>query len=89
VPKVVFTRHLERHLACPAAHASGKTVRDVLEGVFQENPRLRSYILDDQGALRQHMVVFVDGRLIQDRVGLKDELGEASEVYVMQALSGG
>lgn len=45
--------------------------------------------MDDQGALRRHMAVFVDGRQIKDRRGLSDAVGETSEVYVMQALSGG
>ena len=56
---------------------------------FADNERARGYVLEDQGALRQHMVVFVDGGQVVDRVGLTDPVAESSEIYVMQALSGG
>ncbi len=87
--RVVFTQNLQRHVACPPVEAPGPTVHAVLEAAFATNPPLRGYILDDQGRLRQHVVVFVDGRQARDRVGLGDSVGERSEVAVMQALSGG
>jgi hypothetical protein len=86
---VAFTPNLQRHVECPRRDAPGSTVREVLEGVFADNPRLRGYIVDERGALRRHMVVFVDGRQISDRERLSDRVGPRSEVYVMQALSGG
>ncbi|MFQ5415343.1 MAG: MoaD/ThiS family protein [Phycisphaerae bacterium] len=89
MPTVVFTPNLQRHVACPPRDVGGATVRDVLDAVFADNGRARGYVLDDQGALRRHMAVFVDGRQIKDRRGLSDAVGETSEVYVMQALSGG
>ncbi|TWU00285.1 hypothetical protein Pla108_12340 [Botrimarina colliarenosi] len=51
--------------------------------------KLKSYVLDEQGRLRRHVAVFVDGRLITDRLGLSDAVTPTSEVFVMQALSGG
>ncbi|HEX3481208.1 MAG TPA: MoaD/ThiS family protein [Kofleriaceae bacterium] len=86
---VAFTPNLQRHVECPRRDAPGSTVREVLEGVFADNPRLRGYIVDERGALRRHMIVFVDGRQISDRERLSDRVGPRSEVYVMQALSGG
>ena len=86
---VAFTPNLQRHVECPRRDAPGDTVREVLDGVFADNPRLRGYIVDERGALRRHMVVFVDGRQISDRERLSDRVGPRSEVYVMQALSGG
>jgi hypothetical protein len=86
---VAFTPNLQRHVECPPCDAPGSTVREVLEGVFADNPRLRGYIVDERGALRRHMIVFVDGRQISDRERLSDRVGPRSEVYVMQALSGG
>jgi len=87
--KVVFTPNVQRHVACPEAQASGRTVREVLDHVFAENPQARSYVLDDQAALRRHMTIFVDGRMIRDRARLADPVRENSTIYVFQALSGG
>lgn len=86
---VVFTPNLRRHVECPTETVEGTTVREVLDAVFSKNPRLRGYVLDDQGALRRHMNVFVDGDMVSDRERLSDPVRPASEVYVMQALSGG
>ncbi len=78
LPRVSFTRSLERHLAAPDCEVRGKTVREALDEVFSDNPRLRGYVLDDQGRLRQHVVVFVDGQMIADREGLSDPVEPAS-----------
>jgi hypothetical protein len=87
--KVIFTPNIQRHVALPQAEASGHTVRDVLEAVFADHPQARGYVLDDQSALRKHMTIFVDGRMIHDRTRLTDAVNESSTVYVFQALSGG
>ncbi len=87
--RVVFTKNLQRHVPCPPTEASGQSVREVLEQVFSDNSQLRLYIVDERGALRKHMTIFVDGDLITDRCNLSDAVGLDSEIYVMQALSGG
>jgi molybdopterin synthase sulfur carrier subunit len=89
MPRVVFTRNLRRHVDCPEGTWGGATVRGALALVFAANPQVRSYVLDDQGLLRQHMAVFVDGKQVEDRRNLADEVLTDSEIYVMQALSGG
>ncbi len=87
--KVRFTSNLERHVKTPTAEVAGGTVREALDAVFSSNPMLRSYILDDQGALRRHVMVFVDGEQVLDRSGLADVVPSDAEIFVMQALSGG
>lgn len=87
--RVRFTENLQRHVACPPVTVVGSTVREVLEAAFSGNPRARGYVLDEHGSLRPHMVIFVDGVAISDRRGLTDAVTEASELDVMQALSGG
>ena len=86
---VAFTPNLQRHVECPRREAAGSTVREVLDSVFADNPRLRGYVVDERGALRKHMIVFIDGRQIADRERLSDPVEPRSEIYVMQALSGG
>ncbi len=60
-----------------------------LEAYFADRQRARLYVLDDQGELRRHMAIFVDGQLIADRRNLTDTVTENSVIDVLQALSGG
>lgn len=87
--KVEFTPHLQRHVGLTSAQASGKTVREVLDRVFAQHPKARDYVLDESGAVRYHMVVFVDGTPLRDPKNQSDPVTAQSQIYVMQALSGG
>lgn len=87
--RVTFTPNLQRHIDCPPTDVIGNTVREVLDAVFQQYPNARSYVLNDQGGVRHHMTVFVDNEQIRDREGLSDTVSQGSEIYIMQALSGG
>ncbi len=89
MPTVTFTPNLERHIGLSSLETGGTTVSAALAEVFTAHPRARSYVLDDQGALRKHMIVFVDGAAIKDRTRLSDPAEAQSAIYVMQALSGG
>jgi molybdopterin synthase sulfur carrier subunit len=89
MPTVAFTENMQRHVACPPTEVAGGTVREVLDAVFAGNPLARGYVLDEQGELRKHMAIFLDGRMIRDRAGLTDPVRPDSKLYVMQALSGG
>ncbi len=89
MPRVVFTSNLQRHVSCPETEVAAGTLRTVLAQVFAAQPQARGYVLDEQGHLRRHVVVFVDGQRVQDRERLDEAVGAASEVYVMQALTGG
>jgi molybdopterin converting factor small subunit len=87
--RVTFTPHLERFIDAPAAEVSASSVADALARVFDANPRLRHYVLDDHGRLRPHMNIFVNGQLTKDRARLSDAIDADAEIFVMQALSGG
>ena len=89
MPAIAFTPNLQAHVACARRTVAGATVRAALEAVFAENPRLRGYVLDEQGELRRHMIIFVDGKIIQDRKSQNDPVTQSSDIFVMQALSGG
>lgn len=86
---VRFTSALHRHTECPETEVEADTVRAALDAVFARTPALRGYILDDQGALRPHILVFVDGAQATDRQGLAHGISAESQIDVMQALSGG
>jgi molybdopterin synthase sulfur carrier subunit len=85
MPRVVFTSNLQRHVSCPARDAAGETVAAVLQEVFDQEPQIRGYVLDEQGELRKHVFIFVDGQ----RARLNNPVGEKSEIYILQALTGG
>lgn len=87
--RIVFTPQLRRFTTTPEVNSDATTLRVALDEAFAHNPRLRGYVLDDQGHLRANVVVFVDGRRSTDRVGLADALQPDSTVHVLQALSGG
>jgi sulfur-carrier protein len=87
--RVTFTTNLRRHVDCPIVEAHGQTVREVLDVVFASNERLRTYVLDDQAGLRKHMTILVDGKRLRDLEKLSDAVNTKTEIYVLQALSGG
>jgi molybdopterin synthase sulfur carrier subunit len=87
--RVTFTTHLQRFLDAPPHDVSARDVATALSQVFAANPRLRGYVLDERGAVRQHVTIFVDDAPIRDRVTLSDAVGDNSEIFVLQALSGG
>jgi len=90
MPTISFTDNIQRHINCPTIKTPGSTVREALEYLFtNENPRARGYVLDDQGALRKHMNIFIDGSPIKDTNNLSDAVTADTEIYIMQALSGG
>ena len=89
MPRVTFTPHLQRFLDAPPHDVSGATVADALAQVFARNPRLRGYILDERGAVRQHVTIFVNDAPLADRSRLTDPIAVDSEIFVLQALSGG
>ena len=64
-------------------------MREALEAVFVDSPKLRGYVVDDQGCLHKHVAVIVNGEAITDRTNLLHPVAENDEIYVMQALSGG
>lgn len=89
MPTVHFTSILKRHIACPEVQVEGETVAEALAAVFAENPQLEGYVVDDQGALRKHVNIFLDGSRILDRKKLTDPVLPTAQIHVLQALSGG
>jgi hypothetical protein len=87
--KLVFTQQLRRFTDVPEVETAATDLRAALEDAYRINPRLRGYIQDEQGHLRKHVVVFIDGKRLHDRVQLNDAISANSMVYVLQALSGG
>ncbi|HXV69872.1 MAG TPA: MoaD/ThiS family protein [Acidimicrobiia bacterium] len=63
----------------------GTTVAEALASLFEVKPGLRNHILDDGGAVRPHVSVFVDG--VQS--DLSTAVVDSSEIRILHAVSGG
>ncbi|MGE0665374.1 MAG: hypothetical protein AB7O49_02345 [Sphingomonadales bacterium] len=87
--RMFFTQHLRRFVPQEPVETQGETLRAALDDLFVKIPPLRGYVLDDQGRLRQHVCVFVGDERIDFRGSLDCAVGPETEIYVMQALSGG
>ncbi|MDN0082865.1 MoaD/ThiS family protein [Crenobacter sp. SG2305] len=85
----MFAPAIQRYVESPAREVAGASVAAVLESVLRLQPELRGYLFDDQGRLRHHLSVFVDGKAVHDRQRLSDPVAPSSEIYVVQALTGG
>jgi len=89
MPTVEFAPALTRHVPCPPQRVEGSTLGAALDNALRAAPALRSYVLDEQGAVRKHVAVFVNARMIASRTQLDIALQPQDKVMVIQALTGG
>jgi sulfur-carrier protein len=89
VAKIAFTAHLAAVGPTQAVRYGGATLAEVLDAVGADYPQLLGYLLDDQGRIRKHIAIFIDGLMRPRETALAAPLDDASDVYVFQALSGG
>ncbi|MGE0830114.1 MAG: MoaD/ThiS family protein [Hyphomonadaceae bacterium] len=84
-----FTKHLAQFGALADGAYAGETLGEALAGAFAAHPPLKSYLLDDQGGVRKHIAIFIDGAMIPRASALDHSVAADTEIYVLQALSGG
>jgi sulfur-carrier protein len=90
MPTVKFTYALKRFFpGLKSTTAKGTTLAAVLHEMEASYPGVRGYVLDEQGSVRKHVNIFIDGTIIKDKTALTDPFSANSEIYIMQALSGG
>lgn len=70
------------------AAASGATVGEVLDSLFDQFTDLRDRICED-GDLRRFVNVYVGGEDIRFLSGLETEVSEGDEVQILPAVAGG
>ena len=86
MPRVILTGSIRQQaggLGCVAVEA--RTVRAAIAALETLHPALRGWVLDEQGALRRHVKVFLRGAA----VALDAPVGPDDELHVVAALSGG
>ncbi|MGV3720328.1 MAG: MoaD/ThiS family protein [Actinomycetota bacterium] len=90
MPTVHFTRHLLRFFPSLATtEVEASTVAAVVSELERRHRGLADYLVDERGALRKHVNIFVGDELVRDRDTLSDPVAPDSQVHVIQALSGG
>lgn len=84
-----FGPALQRHVTTAPLTTQAASLRLLLDEAFAQQPALRDYVLDDQGCVRKHVAVFINGSLLHDRQQLDVPVAADDRVYIAQALSGG
>ena len=88
--KIRFTSALKRFFFFfSESEIEGDTVRDVLNNIEKIYPGISNYLMQDDGTLRKHVNIFVQGNLIENRQTLSDKVKHSDELMIIQALSGG
>jgi molybdopterin synthase sulfur carrier subunit len=90
MPTVQCTRHLRLHFPdLEDVEVPGGSLAEVVCALDGLHPGLAAYLLDERGALRKHVNIFVNEKLLSDRKSLGDRVAPGDRVFIMQALSGG
>lgn len=87
--RIACTPKLENIGPVEPVSCQGATVQELIDELADDYPRLKSYVLDDQGRVRKHIAIFIDGALQPRESVLACRVFDDNEVYIMQALSGG
>jgi hypothetical protein len=84
--KVSLPRMLSQTANTTPTHGvEGRTVKEALVDLFRQEPGLRNHIVDETGAIRPHVSVFVDGT----QADLETEVGQDADIRLLHAVSGG
>src|SRR2546428_13289048 len=69
--------------------ASGRTVKELLDGLERTYPGIRQQLCDETGEVRSFINVFVNGTEIRQLEGLSTPVQDADEVSIIPAMAGG
>lgn len=69
--------------------ATGRTLADVFADIERQHPGFRARVLDDRGAIRSYVNVYVGDTDARGSGGLETAVPEGSEVMVIPAMAGG
>src|SRR4051794_37805669 len=77
------------HVDVETDDTHGCTLRHVLETLAAQYPGVTARVLDEQGNLRRHVNVFVDGEESRVLGGLAAPVVSGTEIVILPAVSGG
>jgi molybdopterin converting factor small subunit len=74
----------------PSVTVEGGTVSDVLSMLVSNYPDLRSHLYDDEGGLRRHIIIVLNGNDIRTLdAGLQAFVDKRDELRILPAMAGG
>lgn len=90
MPTVEFTDVLRRFFPelQPTQTEEG-SLYDIVAHLDQQYPGLRNYVLDDQGNVRKHVAIAVNGAFVREKTARAILLDADASLLILQALSGG
>ena len=68
---------------------SARSPAQALDELCTEIPALKIHIFEDDGAVRRHVNIFLNGMIVRSGPGLDTPVSDGDEVAVVQAVSGG
>jgi sulfur carrier protein ThiS len=92
MPSVKMTSHLYRYfpiLKNQTISVPSGSVAEILNAINKIAPGFTDYVLDEHGALRRHVILSINDKIVIDKKTLTDHVKEDETVYIFQALSGG
>ena len=70
-------------------HGSPATVAEALDALDAVAPGVRPRVLTEQGEIRPHINLFVEGENVRDARGLATPVPDGGEITILPAVSGG
>ena len=74
--------------ACTVSVEAG-SIREALDRLVHDYPRLRTQLYDDSGALRSFVSLFLNGEDVHLRDGLMSRVTAGDTIEILLAISGG
>jgi molybdopterin converting factor small subunit len=84
--EVLIPTPLRSYTGARLVEAEGATLGEVLADLDRRFPGVRFRMVDEQGAVRPHIRIFLDGEQVFD---LTRPVGPGQALAIVQALSGG
>ena len=65
------------------------TVREALDGLWQQHVGLRDRVVNEQGALRPHVNIFLNDENVRRKQMLETSVEDNCEITILPSVSGG
>ena len=86
MPTVMLSGSMRQRIGgVGAVEVAGDTVAEVVRALETSYPALRGWVIDERGAVRRHVRIFLRGAA----VGLDAAVAPRDEVHIVGSISGG